>query len=72
MKSDLNKVLKSGGYIVAAYVLSCMTIPQTQKLFKKKKKKKEAQKRMHPVTLVISLTLTQVQPFLTDIKEIKN
>ena len=68
MKSDLNKVLKSGGYIVAAYVLSCMAIPQTQKLLKKK----EAQKRMHPVTLVISLTLTQVQPFLTDIKEIKN
>ena len=27
---------------------------------------------MHPVTLVISLTLTQVQPFQTNIKEIKN
>ena len=27
---------------------------------------------MHPVTLAISLTLTQVQPFQTSIKEIKN
>ena len=27
---------------------------------------------MHPVTLVISLVLTQVQPFQTSIKEIKN
>ena len=27
---------------------------------------------MHPVTIVISLTLTQVQPFQTRIKEIKN
>ena len=26
---------------------------------------------MHPVTLAISLTLTQVQPFQTSIKEIK-
>ena len=33
---------------------------------------KEAKKLMHPVTLVISLTLTQVQPFQTCIKEIKN
>ena len=30
-----------------------------------------AKKFMHPVTLVISLTLTQVQPFQTHIKEIK-
>ena len=27
---------------------------------------------MHPVTLAISLTLTQVQPFQTSVKEIKN
>ena len=27
---------------------------------------------MHLVTLLISLTLTQVQPFQTNIKEIKN
>ena len=27
---------------------------------------------MHPLTLVKSLTLTQVQPFQTHIKEIKN
>ena len=39
MKSDLNKELKSGGYIVVADVLSCMAIPQTQKLLIKNKKK---------------------------------